>query len=85
MRSLTDLVQEEPVALTAFVAALVNVFLLAGVHVTSELVSSINILIATGFGAVRWLVVPNVSVADKEGVASAAGYADALTDVKSLV
>lgn len=84
MRKLSDLVREEPVALTGLVGAVANVAIAMGAHWSGDLVASVNVLIGAGFMALRWLVVSPATAERMVNFGVSAGYAQGLDDVKSL-
>lgn len=89
MRKPADLLREEPVALTGFAGAVLNVVVLSGLwHPAVELVAALNTLVAAAYFLVRWLVVPTevhqAAVTAAQSLGEGEGYVRAIQDVKAL-
>lgn len=90
MRPISELLAEEPIALTSAITVTGNLLVIANiVQVDSNnTVAAINIAVGAWIGVLRWIVVPK-RTADKQATkASAAGreygYGAALDDLNNL-
>lgn len=84
MRKLSDLIREEPVAITGLVTAAVNVAMATGAHFSADFVASVNVLVGAAFMTLRWLVVSPATADAMADDAHIDGYHAAIADVKSL-